>query len=205
MFSCDFCEILQRVLAASVSFPTRACQVILRLLLELTRHSNVVVETGFWLLLDRVRTSAHCFGGVLEFSQIARASVRGLYSTNQAHVQKRKLLLRILIVNWRCYFVIQLSKMNQKQKKNRRKKSESVGRKKQFRFGCLLQPWTVEVLVLNWSAQSQDLHWRDTSSNNDQRDGRTTKNRNFVTFQRSSIYCKEVPITGMLFYSYYYL
>ena len=47
-----------------------------------------------------------------------------------------------------------------KQKKKRRKKRESLG---------LVQPWIVDVLVLHWSAQSQDLCWGETSSS-DQRE-----------------------------------
>ena len=57
--------------------------------------------------------------------------------------------------------VVQIFRENKR--KREEKKRESLG-KNQFRFGCLVQLWTVDVLVLNWSAQSQDLCWGDTSS-----------------------------------------
>ena len=55
-------------------------------------------------------------------------------------------------------------------KQEKEKKEERKFRKKnQFRFGLLVQPWEVDVLAMNWSAQSQDLCWGDTSSS-DQRE-----------------------------------
>ena len=36
-----------------------------------------------------------------------------------------------------------------KDKKKRRKKRQNLERKKQFRFGRLVQPWTVDILALN--------------------------------------------------------
>ena len=52
----------------------------------------------------------------------------------------------------------------QKKTKEKEKKEESLGRKKQFRLSCLVQLWTLDVLGLNWSAQLQDLCRGDTSS-----------------------------------------
>ena len=65
-------------------------------------------------------------------------------------------------------------------------KRESVGRKKQFRFGRLVQPWTVHVLALNLPAQSQDLLRGDTSPS-DQK-GRTARSN------RSQMFCKIAAI-----------
>ena len=48
-------------------------------------------------------------------------------------------------------------------KRKRRKRRERFRKKTQLGFGRLVQPWTVDVLVLNWSTQSQDLCWGDTS------------------------------------------
>ena len=58
-----------------------------------------------------------------------------------------------------------LEKTKEKEKKEERK----FRKKNQYRFGRLVQPWTVDVLALNWSTQLQDLCWRDTSSS-DQRE-----------------------------------
>ena len=50
-------------------------------------------------------------------------------------------------------------------RENKRNREE---RRESFRFGCLLQLWTVEVLALHWSAHSQDLCLGDTSSSDQQ-------------------------------------
>ena len=52
----------------------------------------------------------------------------------------------------------------EKHKKNRKNKRESLEKKKQFRFGRLVQPQSVGVLALTQSAHSQDLCWADTFS-----------------------------------------
>ena len=56
--------------------------------------------------------------------------------------------------------VIQIYRENKRKREGRREKVQEES----FRFGCLVQPCIVNVLVLNWSAQSQDLSWGDTSS-----------------------------------------
>ena len=46
----------------------------------------------------------------------------------------------------------------QKKTKEKEKKEERRFRKRnQFRFGCVVQPRTVDVLALNWLAHSKDL------------------------------------------------
>ena len=54
--------------------------------------------------------------------------------------------------------------IQRKHKKNRKNKRESLEKKKQFRFGRLVQPQSVGVLALTQSAHSQDLCWADTFS-----------------------------------------
>ena len=53
--------------------------------------------------------------------------------------------------------------IQRKHKKNR-KFREKVQKKKQFRFGRLVQPQSVDVLALTQCAHSQDLCWGDTFS-----------------------------------------
>ena len=46
----------------------------------------------------------------------------------------------------------------QKKTKEKEKKEERRFRKRnQFRYGGVVQPWTVDVFALNWSAHSKDL------------------------------------------------
>ena len=52
--------------------------------------------------------------------------------------------------------VVQVSREN---KKNREQRREKVVKKEAVQFGHLVQSWT--VLALNWSAQTQDLCWRN--------------------------------------------
>ena len=56
-----------------------------------------------------------------------------------------------------------------KSKRKREERREKVYKSLRCRFCCSMQMWTVEILALNWSAQSQNLCWRDLSSS-DQRE-----------------------------------
>ena len=92
---------------------------------------------------------------------------------HSAHYMKQKVIQQNM-----CIIVEEIQIENRKsskiiQKKNGRKQCRYIGKtkekdekeEKRFRkktqlgFGRPVQPWTVDVLVLNWSAQSQDLRW----------------------------------------------
>ena len=68
-----------------------------------------------------------------------------------------------------------------KQKKEQRK----FRKKNQIKFGHLVQPWTVDVLSLNWSAQSQDLCWEDKTSSDQREEWQELQPRNHAAHEQS--------------------
>ena len=68
-----------------------------------------------------------------------------------------------------------------KQKKEQRK----FRKKNQIRFGHLVQPWTVDVLALKWSAQSQDLCCGDKISSYQREEWQELQPRNHTAQEQS--------------------